>query len=181
LSERCRPWLYGLCLRVVHDRGVVDDLVQETLVRAFRDLPQLRDPGLFRAWLSRVALNVCRMHLRHSLPEREQELASLGALADPKRIGQSLWIGEALARLGADDRRLLVRFYLEGLSQAELADWLSLSASAVKSRLHRSRERLRRHSDSRAYIPEAGEALLSFSISVPKEALARPRCRRSLR
>ncbi len=144
LSELCRPWLYGLCLRVVQDRDVVDDLVQETLVRAFRDLPQLRDSGLFRAWLSRVALNVCRMHLRHSHPELEQELVSPEALSDPKMIGHSLLIGEALAQLGMEDRRLLVRFYLEGLNQAELADWLSLSASAVKSRLHRSRERLRK-------------------------------------
>ena len=64
LAERSRPWLRALCSRLVHDPWAVEDVVQEALVLAFRDLGQFRDPTLFQPWLAQVARNVCRMHLR---------------------------------------------------------------------------------------------------------------------
>jgi RNA polymerase sigma-70 factor (ECF subfamily) len=145
LAERCRPWLYGLCFRLTHDRASAEDLVQETLLLAFRDLKQLRDPDRFRPWLSRVALNVCRMHLRR-LAATPQELAGAqsehtrGHAEDDSPFG----VDQALAQLDVPNRRVLSLFYGEGLSHAEVGELLGLSAAAVKSRLHRVREQLRK-------------------------------------
>jgi len=145
LAERCRPWLLGLCFRLVGDGAAAEDLVQETLLRALRDLHQLRQPERFRAWLGRIALNLCRMHLRQLL-SRPAEVVEQPAVAVAEADADEppLRVDEALARMDPASNRLLSLCYAEGLSHAELAEVFALSASAVKSRLHRARERLRR-------------------------------------
>lgn len=141
LARACRPWLYGLCFRLVRDRVTAEDLAQDTLIQAFRDLRQLRDASRFRAWLSRVAVNTCRMHLRREA----RSLQLTPEVAVPSgRSDSPLAVDDALARLDSTQRRLLRLFYTEELSHAEIAETLALSASAVKSRLHRAREQLRK-------------------------------------
>jgi len=145
LAEKCRPWLFGLCFRLVRDHWIAHDLVQETLLRAFRDLHQLRDPEGFRSWLSRIATNACLMHLRWRLSRPAELHAEVGpALGEQRGEETPPGVREALEQLRSRDRRLLLLFYGEGLSHAELAETLSLSASAVKSRLHRARTQLRK-------------------------------------
>ena len=145
LAQRARPWLYGLCFHLLRDAEAADDLVQETLIAAFRSIGQLREPAQFRGWLTRIAVNVCRMHLRRlagqpatvtALPEQP--------LTGPDGAPPSLAASEALAQMDPATRRILALFYSEGLSHAELGEVLALSTAAVKSRLHRARERLRR-------------------------------------
>lgn len=145
LAEGCRPWLLGLCFRLVRDRETTEDLVQETLLAAFSGIGQLREPGRFRAWLSQIALNACRMHLRRisAIPESEA-IADHMLPAARAAARSSTEISDALAHVDAQTKRLLMLFYGEGLGHAELAEVLSLSRSAVKSRLHRARERLRK-------------------------------------
>ncbi len=154
LAGRCRLWLFGLCLRLTRDRTAAEDLVQETLLLAWRDLRQLREPGRFHAWLSRIAVNACRMHLR-GLSVRPQEgrvhvqRESLsecrgGPVWPPAELEAPLGADEALAQVDDRSRRLLMLYYGEELSHAEIAEVLGLSAAAVKSRLHRARERLRK-------------------------------------
>ena len=83
LAQRCRPWLLGLCLRLVEDGSGAEDLVQESLLRALRDLPQLRDAERFRPWLARIALNACRMHLRRLLARPQEVLLPDGPITSP--------------------------------------------------------------------------------------------------
>jgi len=143
LCERCRPWVLGLCLRLLGDRSAAEDAAQEALLLALRDLPQLRDPQRFRGWLGRIAVNVCRMRLRQILAHPAESLDSLEEMrGSPGDHEELLPVEQALARLDAATRRLLALFYVEGLSQRELAEVLALSETAIKSRLHRARERL---------------------------------------
>jgi RNA polymerase sigma-70 factor (ECF subfamily) len=145
LAETCRPWLFGLCLRVVRDSCAAEDLVQQALLLAWRDLAQLREPERFRAWLSRIAANVCRMHLRRRLARpAEMPLAEEAPAGTCEAPDAPLGVDQALVGLDLADRRMLTLFYGEGLSHAEVGEVLALSAAAVKSRLHRARERLRK-------------------------------------
>jgi len=114
-------------------------------VQALRGIAQLRDPERFRAWLSRIAVNACRMHLRRvwSAAASAIESEHVGLPADTKSY-PPLGLEEALVRLDPMHRRMLTLFYGEGLSHAEVGEALSLSPAAVKSRLHRARERLRK-------------------------------------
>jgi len=143
VAERCRPWLLGLSIHLLRDYSAAQDAVQEALLLAWRDLPQLREPGRFRAWLSRIAVNACRMKLRGEVAHAWELRAALEGTPVAAVEGPDTE-GEVLGRLGHDARRLVMLFYGQGLSHQEIAEALSLSTSAVKSRLHRARERLRR-------------------------------------
>jgi RNA polymerase sigma-70 factor (ECF subfamily) len=189
LAESCRPWLFGLCLRLVRDRATAEDLAQEALLRAFRDLAQLRDPGRFRPWLSKIAVNLCRMHLRRQV-SRPQEAAHDGERADveAEQGDAPMRVDEALAQMDTETRRLLLLFYVEGMNHRELAELLSLSTTAVKSRLHRARERMRKEmlsmmpADQRARLgveDEESMALRTVLLVEPDEAV-REAIRRAL-
>lgn len=145
LAEQCRPWLLGLCFRLVHDRETAEDLVQETLVGAFGGIGQLREPARFRAWLSRIAVNACRMHLRRtpSVPESGMT-GEMTSRSGTDTEGSAPELADALAHTDPATRRMLWLFYGEEFSHAEIAEVLSLSPAAVKSRLHRARERVRK-------------------------------------
>lgn len=145
LAESCRPWLLARCYRQVRDPNTAEDLVQEALLLAFRDLAQLRDPDHFRSWLSQIAANVCHMHLRR-VRARPQEMASevvetAAAVADAT---VPFGLEEALAALSPTNRKLIDLVYRSAFSLSEAAEVLALSPSAVKSRLHRAREQLRK-------------------------------------
>jgi len=145
LAETSRPWLFGLCFRLVRDRYAAEDLVQEALVQALRGIGSLREAGRFRAWLSRIAMNACRMYLRRGLSAASDSLTQ-EAPAFPLQTSEQSPFGvdEALAQISPVQRRILMLFYGEGLSHAEVGEALALSPAAVKSRLHRARDGLRK-------------------------------------
>jgi RNA polymerase sigma-70 factor (ECF subfamily) len=145
LAETCRPWLFGLCFQLVRDRHAADDLVQEALVQALRGIARLRDPERFRAWLSRIAVNACRMHLRRMVAGAPGPLMAEHVGVPAQTVEQSPFgVDDALARINPMHRRILMLFYGEGLSHAEVGDLLALSPAAVKSRVHRAREQMRK-------------------------------------
>jgi RNA polymerase sigma-70 factor (ECF subfamily) len=145
VAERCRPWVLGLCLRLLGDRAAAEDATQEALLLAMRDVAQLREPERFRAWLGRIAANVCRMRLRQMLARPAEVLDRPHEMREaPASQEEPLPVEQALGQLELPARRLLALFYLDGLSHRELADALALSEAAVKSRLHRARRRLRK-------------------------------------
>jgi RNA polymerase sigma factor (sigma-70 family) len=182
LAESVRPWVFGLCLRLTEDRRLAEDLTQEAFVQAFTHLAQLRDPARFRPWLSRIAVNACRMHLR-AQSTRAEEVAEVEPPPAPAEEASALDVEEALARLEARNRRIVRLFYGEELSQAEIAETLSLSAAAVKSRLHRAREQLRREmlamiseeQKAKLGVPEGQPwALRTVLLVVPEETIREP-------
>jgi RNA polymerase sigma-70 factor (ECF subfamily) len=143
LAEAARPWLVGLCRRLVQDQNAAEDLVQETLFLAFRDLRALRDPACFGAWLTQVARHACYGYLRRRQTHPEDAI-SAETMPRPEDPAPLLHVHEALARLGPRDQRLLSLFYGEGKPLSEVASELSLSSAAAKVGLHRARRRLRK-------------------------------------
>ncbi len=132
-----------------------DDLFQETVLRAYRKLPGLRDPERFRAWFHAVLWSVHRRRSRRAFWRRflslESEMArgfspATDSTADEaQRHWRAERVSRALATLPAVQREAVVLFELEGYSVDEIAALQGVSTSAVKSRLQRGRDRLRRH------------------------------------
>jgi RNA polymerase sigma-70 factor (ECF subfamily) len=126
-----------------------DDLFQETVLRAFDRLHELRDETKFRSWFFAVMLSVHRARHRRSFWRRFAPLAAL--TREPARAPESeLYEGaqrmaRALATLAPEAREALVLFELEGFTLEEVAALQDGSIPAVKSRLSRARARLRRH------------------------------------
>lgn len=140
-----------------------EDVFQETLLKAYQGLADVRDPGAVRTWLYRVVSTQCLMKRRKERPEREIPLESYKPagfdFGEPVEIPD--WshlpedharraelhsaLEEALAELPAELRLVVLLRDVEGLSTREAAAALGLGVSAVKMRLHRARLALREH------------------------------------
>ncbi len=139
--------MYATATLMLRDRGRAEDAVQDALVRAWRDLPTLRDARRLDAWLRRLLVNAChdesRRGRRHEtnrqlLPEHDAPVPSgTDELADRDAIGR------ALRSLSLDQRAIVVHHYYLGLSLAEVAEALGIPVGTVKSRLHHARNAMR--------------------------------------
>jgi RNA polymerase sigma-70 factor (ECF subfamily) len=132
--------LYAIARRILRDGYAAEDAVQDALVRAWRDLPGLRDPARFDAWLHRLLVNACRDQVRHDrrrlvrLPPIDIETAApgddLATLADRDEIERGF------LQLSVDHRAVLVLTHYLGLTGPEIAAILGVPTGTVHSRLH---------------------------------------------
>ncbi|CAN5267262.1 sigma-70 family RNA polymerase sigma factor [soil metagenome] len=124
------------------------DAVQEALIRAWRDLPGLRNPERFDAWLYRLLCNAAIDETRRRkrrVIEVKITIADISAHEDPiGRLADRDALDRALAALAPEHRALVVLHYYVGLTLPEAAATLGISLGAAKSRLHRAIGALRR-------------------------------------
>jgi RNA polymerase sigma-70 factor (ECF subfamily) len=142
--------VYRLTSAILGDEADARDAAQETFVAAWRQLPRLRDPEKFEAWLQRVAVNASRMTLRARGRRRIREIHSSAVQALPDRaVGgarpdrdDAAILDAALAMLPVDQRAILVLHHLEGRPLAELAAIFDIPIGTAKSRLFAARRAL---------------------------------------
>ena len=143
--------VYRLTSAILGDEADARDAAQETFVAAWRQLPRLRDPEKFEAWLQRVAVNASRMTLRARGRRRIREIPSSAMQAMPDRAlsggarpdrDDAAILGVALTMLPVDQRAILVLHHLEGRPLAELAAIFDIPLGTAKSRLFAARRAL---------------------------------------
>jgi len=133
---------------ILRDRELARDAVQEALIRAWRDLPGLRDPERFEAWLHRLlvhaAIDEARRRRRRVI---EVELTQLAVPANDDAFGVMVdrdALDRALRDLPAEYRALVVLHYYLGMPVPEAAASLGINLGTAKSRLHRAIGLMRR-------------------------------------
>ena len=150
---------------ILRDHELARDAVQETLVRAWRDLPTLRDPARFDAWLHRLLVNACLDLIRRRRRRaHEVELTPLHAPSSADFSGGVIdrdLLDRALRALEPDWRALVVLHYYLGMPLPEVAADLGIPLGTAKSRLHRAmgvlRSTVMAESDAPATVPAATE------------------------
>ncbi len=136
--------MFRLARSVVPTDHDAEDAVGEALVLAWKSFDTLREPEKGRAWLLRIALNCAYQQYRRRgqvIPLQEVEVG----LAAPERDVEGccdLW--EAVRRLPADRRTVVVLFYYEDMTVEEIARTLEVAVGTVKSRLSRARVQLKK-------------------------------------
>ena len=131
--------LYALAQRILRDVDRADDAVQECLIRAWRELPRLRDPDRFEAWLRRLLVNAChdetRRVLRRSLNLTLLPLERVGAPDASADLAERDALERGFRRLSVEQRTVLVMTHYLGLPAAEIARTLDIPVGTVQSRL----------------------------------------------
>jgi RNA polymerase sigma-70 factor (ECF subfamily) len=127
---------------ILRDRELARDAVQDALIRAWRDLPGLRDPDRFNAWLYRLTTHAC-LDIARKRKRRVQEV-ELTPLTEPftgdapSGVAERELLDEALRRLDPEWRAVVVLHFFVGMPLPEVASELGIPLGTAKSRLHRS-------------------------------------------
>jgi RNA polymerase sigma factor (sigma-70 family) len=160
-----RAQVLATCSRMLGDPMLAEEAYQEASVTALLNLDLLRRRDRFGAWFTGIALNVCRRVLRERRHER--------LVADPPTAGdgdvevdamaalEATRVRDAVARLPVGQREAVLLYYLDGLTQAEVAAQLGIAVGAVKARLHKARIALK-------------DRLITHREAVPMTAPAAP-------
>ena len=138
--------LYATARHILRDAELAEDATQEALVRAWRDLPALRDAERFDAWLYRLLVNAC-----HDVGRRRRRWrAEITVVStEPSELDRATELADrdelerGLRRLTDAQRSVLVLSFYRGLSPGEVADALDIPVGTVKSRMHYAIDALR--------------------------------------
>jgi RNA polymerase sigma-70 factor (ECF subfamily) len=146
LLETLRPDLVRFAFWLARDRAVAEDVVQETLIRAWKSRDELKDSTAARPWLLTIVRREhARLYERKRLPTVDVE--QVEALGDPALASDGDAdledLRRAILQLPDEYREPLVLQVLGGLTTAEIAVELKLTQPAVLTRLFRARNRLR--------------------------------------
>jgi RNA polymerase sigma-70 factor (ECF subfamily) len=145
LQTSLRGWLR----KRLRSDADIDDLLQETLVRVHRHLPELQDDDRLLPWAHRIAKHTLIDHYRLRARQLEHDAQSLGAEPDPTATDDNhnelvaSWLVPMMHNLPDEYRQALKMAEIEGLSQREMATKLGLSASGARTRVQRARKLLR--------------------------------------
>jgi len=149
--------VHNLIFSIVGDRNVVEDLAQETFLRMLISINNYKFQAPFRAWLFRIAINLCRDHFRRKKvraivsrffynpsTEAEQEFIdhSQNPLKELDRKEKAEILRAAIVELPVSLRTVITLRDLQELSYEEIAQTLDWKMGTVKSRLFRARQEL---------------------------------------
>ncbi|RKU19171.1 hypothetical protein C6503_08105 [Candidatus Poribacteria bacterium] len=173
LVRKYQRSVHTLVWRKVGDFHIAEDITQETFLKAYQKLPTLKEPQRFSGWLYVIATNCCKAWLRKkrlltqslentSSEQLEKSTYSRYIIEENEQTAAETRrevIKELLAELQESERTVITLYYLAEMTHEEISEFLGVSVAAIKNRLYRARNRLKKEE------PMIREALGNFQIT----------------
>lgn len=151
--------LFSVAYRILRDSELAEDALQNALILAWRQLPHLKDPDRFEAWIHRILVHACYAQAR-----RDRQYSNVRLLDDhgasssdgSRSLADRDELEHAFRRLTVDQRAVFVMHHYLGLPLVEVAETLGIPAGTARSRLHYATRLLRAliEADARVVIQE---------------------------
>ncbi len=152
--------MYAIAVRVLRDSDLAEDALQSALLTAWRQLPNLRDPDRYEAWVRKVLVHACYAEARR----RRAWSANVRVLPVDGPVGPDEIVSvddrdtldRAFRRLSVEQRAVFVLHHHQGLPLVEIAETLGIPAGTARSRLHHATRVLRGaiDADARTVAPQ---------------------------
>ena len=152
LMDHHRQMLYNTALLVLHREDDALDAIQDTILACWENLPSLQKDRYFKTWLVRILLNKCADIQRGAEPLRF--CGGAARIRRGARLGHPRGCAPGPGQAGRPRSAYLVPVLYDDFSVRQIAEALSLSEGAVRTRLTRSRDRFKK-----SYLQEKGECL----------------------
>ena len=141
-----RPRLFKVAYSWCHSHDIADDIVQDTVIKALRNVNSLRDIKKMNSWLFTILANCWRDYLRRQKPTEDIDKCiftddNTPELAQEKKNITDI-VQQAVAALPQGQRQVVTLVDLEGFSYAEVAEIVGIPTGTVMSRLNRARKTL---------------------------------------
>ncbi len=132
--------LFALAARILRDSDLAEDALQGALISAWRQIPTLKDPDRFEAWVRKVLVHACYAEARRrrswSTNVRVLPLEGPAGPDDLVSIDERDALDRAFRRLSVEQRAVFVLHHHQGLPLVEIAETLGIPAGTARSRLH---------------------------------------------
>ena len=135
--------IFAVCFAILGNAHDAEDVAQQTLLKGFTDIDELREPGQFGPWAAIIARNLCIDLIRRRKRSRDA-LNQPPNGQEPEYTKDYPELEAALRRLPEEHRLALMLYYFDGRSAKNIAQTLETSEAAVHTRLSRARKQLRR-------------------------------------
>ena len=137
--------LLKLCYAYLHDEELAKDAVQETFIKAYKNLESFRETASEKTWLNRIAINTCKDLHRSGWFRHVDRSVTPDMLPEAKTpvAPEDMNLTAEIMQLPVKLREAALLCWFQGLTYEEAADVLGISLQAVGSRLNRARRRLR--------------------------------------
>ena len=150
LMRRHEKLLFRVCIRIMGNSHDAEDVFQDVMVKAFHGLPNFEGRSSFKTWLCKIAHNTCYTAISRIAKAREfSELLDDGSVAETQMSDAEIDSEKILLSLSPEDRELLTLKYVGDLKFEEIAEVTGLGLSAVKMRVYRAMETLRKKYQNR--------------------------------
>ena len=173
LVRKYQKSVHALAWRKIGDFHIAEEITQDTFLKAYQRLSTLKKPQRFASWLYVIAANHCKAWLRKkrlwtqsledtSSAQLEKATYSGYVIAENERTtaeSQREVVKKLLAKLKESDRTVITLYYLGGMTYEEISEFLGVSVGAIKNRVYRAQERLKKEE------PMIREALENFQIT----------------
>ena len=151
--------MFAIATRILRDSHLAEDALQSSLITAWRELPRLRDPDRFEAWVRRLLVHACYAEARRRSAWAGVRVLPVDGPAGPDdilAISDRDALDRAFRRLTVEQRAVFVLHHHVGLPLVEIAETLGIPPGTARSRLHYATRLLRSaiEADMAPAIPE---------------------------
>ena len=157
--ESTKNRVHTLAWRKIRDFHIAEDITQEAFLQAYQKLETLEDPTRFPRWLYVIADRLCiawlRKNQRHTEPLEETDLSGIETEAYSRFVATEHaetfaearrdLVEKLLAKLKENNRTVITLHYLEGMTYAEIVNFLGVPENTIRSRLLRARQQLKKY------------------------------------
>lgn len=138
--------LLRVCCIYLRDRTAAEDVVQETFLKAYRNLDSFRGESSEKTWLMRIAINCCRDYRRsawYRYIDNRVSIDQLPTLSTAPPSDEHIALTMAIMKLKPKYMEVVLLYFYEGCPIKEIAGMLNLTEAAVSTRIHKAKRKLR--------------------------------------
>ncbi|MBR2289209.1 MAG: RNA polymerase sigma factor [Clostridia bacterium] len=140
--------LYRVAKARLSSEDDVCDVVQNTLISAYRSIENLREPKMFKSWLLKILINKCNDF--YASPERKNlslemlEEENSGFWESPQKgnFSEEMGLEYLISHLSQDEQTILTLYYVEGYSEKEIAKIMEIKYATVRTKIRRAKDKI---------------------------------------
>jgi len=141
------PVMYKVARTRLSSEDDLGDVIQESILSAFKNLQSLKNPGYFRTWLIRILINQC-----NDIIKQNSKVICIGSYEEADKLTKAICddnivndmdFNQILMQLSNDYRTVVVLYYVNGFNTREISEILNEKEGTIKSRLSRARTELK--------------------------------------
>lgn len=143
--------LYKICKTRITSDDEIEDVIQETMIKTFRQLKKLRDVSKFKSWIISILINNCNMQYRTKQKMRIHECdCNYDTYIENRQTSDNIDIIDSdidfyllISKLNYEERIIVILHYAENFTFKEISKILHINENTVKTRLYRAKEKLK--------------------------------------